>query len=185
MCSSKFIVVVVGFFEFSNHVLDYFLKRMRSSAVRRTRPGLTEDEVDEIREAFNLFDNEGTGVIDPKELKSAMQSLGFETKNPTIYQMFSELERETTGPIDFDRFLDGITNKLGDRETREGIQKIFNLFDTERKGSISLKDLKRVSKELGETMSEDELREMLDRADSNGDGEISMDDFFNIMTKKA
>lgn len=158
---------------------------MRSGATRgRVRPGLTEDEVDEIREAFNLFDNEGAGVIDPKELKSAMQSLGFETKNPTIYQMFVELERESSGPVDFDRFLDGITNKLGDRETREGIQKIFNLFDTDRKGSISLKDLKRVSKELGETMSEEELREMLDRADSNGDGEISIDDFYNIMTKK-
>lgn len=159
---------------------------MRSSAAsrNRTRPGLTEDEVDEIREAFNLFDNEGTGVIDPKELKSAMQSLGFETKNPTIYQMFVDLERETSGPVDFDRFLDGITSKLGDRESREGIHKIFNLFDTDRKGSISLKDLKRVSKELGETMSDEELREMLERADSNGDGEISLDDFYTIMTKK-
>ena len=149
------------------------------------RPGLTEDEIDEIREAFNLFDNEGSGVIDPKELKAAMQSLGFESKNPTIYQMFADLERECHGPIDFERFLDGITSKLGDRESKEGIQKIFNLFDTDRKGSISLKDLKRVSKELGESMSDEELREMLERADSNGDGEISLDDFFNIMSKKA
>ena len=158
----------------------------RTSAVRRTgnRPGLTEDEIDEIREAFNLFDNEGTGLIDPKELKAAMQSLGFESKNPTIYQMFSDLERESHGPIDFDRFLDGITNKLGDRESREGIAKIFNLFDVDRKGSINLKDLKRVSKELGETMTDEELREMLERADSNGDGDISLDDFYNIMTKK-
>jgi Ca2+-binding EF-hand superfamily protein len=145
---------------------------------------LTEDEIDEIREAFNLFDNEGTGTIDPKELKAAMQSLGFETKNPTIYQMFADLERECHGPIDFERFLDGITSKLGDRESREGIAKIFNLFDVERKGSITLKDLKRVSKELGESMTDDELREMLERADSNGDGEISLDDFYNIMTKK-
>lgn len=40
------------------------------------RPGLTEDEIDEIREAFNLFDTEGSGTIDPKELRAAMQSLG-------------------------------------------------------------------------------------------------------------
>jgi centrin-1 len=159
---------------------------MSKTRGRRTeRPGLTEDEIDEIREAFNLFDNEGTGLIDPKELKAAMQSLGFEQKNPTIFQMFADLEKECHGPIDFERFLDGITSKLGDRESRDGIQKIFNLFDTDRKGSISLKDLKRVSKELGETMSDDELREMLERADSNGDGEISFEDFFNIMTKKA
>jgi Ca2+-binding EF-hand superfamily protein len=49
------------------------------------RPGLTEDEIEEIREAFNLFDTDGSGKIDPKELRAAMQSLGFENKNPTIY----------------------------------------------------------------------------------------------------
>ena len=48
------------------------------------RPGLTEDEIDEIREAFNLFDTDGSGTIDPKELKAAMQSLGFDSKNPTV-----------------------------------------------------------------------------------------------------
>ncbi len=36
------------------------------------RPGLTEDEVEEIREAFNLFDTDGSGTIDPRELKAAM-----------------------------------------------------------------------------------------------------------------
>jgi hypothetical protein len=44
------------------------------------RPGLSEEEIEEIREAFNLFDTDGSGTIDPKELKAAMQSLGFEAK---------------------------------------------------------------------------------------------------------
>ena len=81
------------------------------------RPGLTEDEVEEIREAFNLFDAEGTGKIDPRELKAAMQSLGFETKNPTIYNMIADLE-SAGREIDFEEFLDAIANKLGDKETR-------------------------------------------------------------------
>ena len=49
------------------------------------RPGLTEDEIEEIKEAFDLFDTDGSGQIDPKELKAAMQSLGFEAKNQTIF----------------------------------------------------------------------------------------------------
>jgi EF hand len=53
------------------------------------RPGLSEEEIEEIREAFNLFDTDGSGTIDPKELKAAMQSLGFEAKNQTIYQVHS------------------------------------------------------------------------------------------------
>lgn len=45
-------------------------------------------------------------------------------------------------------------------------------------------NLRRVAKELGETMSADELKEMLERAASNGD-EITFEDFFFIMTKKT
>lgn len=30
------------------------------------RPGLTADEIEELREAFNLFDTEATGKIDPR-----------------------------------------------------------------------------------------------------------------------
>eukprot|EP00917_Polyrhabdina_sp_WS-2016_P014000 GHVP01030590.1.p1 GENE.GHVP01030590.1~~GHVP01030590.1.p1 ORF type:complete len:145 (+),score=33.51 GHVP01030590.1:507-941(+) len=136
------------------------------------------------REAFNLFDTDGSGTIDPKELKAAMQSLGFETKNPVIFQMIAELDK-AAGPVDFEQFLDAITSKLGDKDSREGIAKIFALFDDDKTNTISLKNLRRVAKELGETMSEEELREMLERADSNGDGEISFEDFYSIMTKKT
>ena len=81
------------------------------------RPGLTEDEIEELKEAFNLFDTEATGKIDPRELKSAMQSLGFESKNPTIFNMIAELE-SLGREVDFEEFLDGITSKLGDKESR-------------------------------------------------------------------
>nr|CAI38928.1 centrin-related-protein,putative [Paramecium tetraurelia] len=147
------------------------------------RPGLTEDEIDEIREAFNLFDTEGTGRVDPRELKAAMQSLGFDQKNPTIFNMIAELENEGTD-IDFDQFLDAITSKLGNREHRDGINKIFDLFDDDGSNTINLNNLKRVSKELGETMTAEELAEMLERAASNG-REISREDFYNIMVKRT
>ncbi|CAD8134629.1 unnamed protein product [Paramecium octaurelia] len=147
------------------------------------RPGLTDDEIDEIREAFNLFDTEGTGRVDPRELKAAMQSLGFDQKNPTIFNMIAELENEGTD-IDFDQFLDAITSKLGNRENRDGINKIFDLFDDDGSNSINLNNLKRVSKELGETMTAEELAEMLERAASNG-REITREDFYNIMVKRT
>jgi len=58
------------------------------------------------------------------------------------------------------------------------------LFDDDGTGAINLNNLKRVAKELGETMTADELKEMLERAAGNGE-EISFEDFYNIMTKKA
>jgi Ca2+-binding EF-hand superfamily protein len=51
------------------------------------RPGLSTEEIDELREAFNLFDMDGSGEIDPQELKQAMQSLGYDVKNQMVYQV--------------------------------------------------------------------------------------------------
>ena len=51
------------------------------NAEDHTRPGLSADEVLEIKEAFDLFDSDGGGSIDPGELRAAMTSLGFEAKN--------------------------------------------------------------------------------------------------------
>ena len=54
---------------------------------------------------------------------------------------------------------------------------MFNLFDDDQTGHITLRNLKRVAKELGETMSDAELMEMIERADTDNDGEISPDEF--------
>ncbi len=78
-----------------------------------------------------------------------------------------------------------MTARMSDKDTREDISKVFRLFDDDNTGHITLKNLRRVARELGETMTEEELQEMIDRADSNGDGGVSGDDFFAIMTKKT
>lgn len=52
------------------------------------------------------------GTIDPKELKAAMQSLGFEAKNQTIYQMIADIDKDGNGSIDFEEFLDMMTAKM-------------------------------------------------------------------------
>ena len=85
-----------------------------------------------MKEAFNLFDTEGKGVINPKDLKSAMQSLGFESKNPIIYNIISEMDNGTNEGITFDDFLNTLAAKLGDRQSQEGISRIFELFDCDK-----------------------------------------------------
>jgi Ca2+-binding EF-hand superfamily protein len=160
----------------------------KTKTTKNTKVGLSGEEVDEIRQAFELFDTNGTGRIDPKELKAAMQSLGFDTKNPVIYQLIADLdtpENAKKGGIDFNTFVEAINDKLGDRSSREGIKRIFQLFiDDPSQDTISLSSLKRISKELGEQMSADELRDMLERASSNGQ-ELTFDEFYEIMTKRS
>lgn len=114
-----------------------------------------------------------------------MTSLGFEAKNQTIYQMIADLDADGSGQIDFEEFLNLMTARISDKDSREDIEKVFKLFDDEKTGVISLKNLRRVAKELGETMDDSELQEMIERADTDGDGLVSLDDFYNIMTKKT
>ena len=57
------------------------------------------------------------------------------------------------------------------------------MFDVDNKGTIGFKELKRVAKELGENMTDEELREMVEEADKDGDGEIREEDFVKIMKK--
>lgn len=81
-----------------------------------------------------MFDTDGGGTIDPKELKAAMTSLGFEAKNQTIYQMISDLDADGSGQIDFNEFLDLMTARISDKDSKEDIEKVFKLFDDEKTG---------------------------------------------------
>lgn len=83
--------------------------------------------------------------------------------------MITDLDKNKSGNIDFEEFLDMMTARMSDKDTREDIQKVFRLFDDDGTGSITLRNLRRVAKELGETMTDEELQEMIERADSNGD----------------
>jgi Ca2+-binding EF-hand superfamily protein len=151
----------------------------------KSRPGINEEEIEELREAFELFDTDGNGTIDPNELKSAMKNLGLEAKNHTVYQMISDIDKDGTGDIDFDEFLDLMTVKLGDSDSEQDVRKVFDLFDDDKTGYITIQNLKRVAKDLDENMSDAELLEMIERADSDQDGQINFEDFYSIMTKKV
>ena len=65
--------------------------------------------------------------------------------------------------------MDAINNKLDDKESKERIRRIFDLFIGDPNAdTITLSSLKKISKELGENMSDEELKIMLERASKNG-----------------
>ena len=149
----------------------------------KKRTELTEEQKQEIKEAFDLFDTDGSGNIDSKELKVAMRALGFEPKREEIKKLISEVDKDGSGVIDFPEFLDMMTAKMAERDPREEMLKAFRLFDDDETGKISFKNLKRVAKELGENMTDDEIAEMIEEADRDGDGEIGEEEFMRIMRK--
>merc|ERR1712159_765397 len=90
-------------------------------AKKYERPGLTSDEVEEIKEAFDLFDDDGSGAISVNELTSAMKSLGFDVKHAVVYNMVANLDSDGSGEIEFDEFLEVMTAKISDKNTKEEI----------------------------------------------------------------
>jgi Ca2+-binding EF-hand superfamily protein len=98
--------------------------------------------------------------------------------------MLADLDADGSGAIDFSEWLDLMTKKSSDKDNRVNVSKIFSLYDDERTGFISIKNLRRVSQELGETISEDELQELITRADTDKDGLVSEEEFYAIVTKR-
>ncbi len=72
---------------------------------------------------------------------------------PKYLQLFS-----FPGTIDFNDFLSMMTQKMSEKDSKEEILKAFRLFDDDETGKISFKNLKRVAKELGENLTDEELQ---------------------------
>ena len=73
---------------------------------------MTEEQKQEIKEAFDLFDTDGSGAIDAKELKVAMRALGFEPKKEEVKKMMAEADREGVGKIEYKDFLEMMQVKM-------------------------------------------------------------------------
>ncbi|XP_042546936.1 centrin-3 isoform X2 [Dipodomys merriami] len=123
---------------------------------RKKRRELSEEQKQEIKDAFELFDTDKDEAIDYHELKVAMRALGFDVKKADVLKILKDYDREATGKITFEDF-----NEVG---------------------KISLRNLRRVARELGENMSDEELRAMIEEFDKDGDGEINQEEFIAIMT---
>ncbi|XP_056176286.1 caltractin [Syzygium oleosum] len=144
---------------------------------------LTQQKRLEIREAFELFDTDGSGTIDAKELNVAMRALGFEMTEEQINQMIADVDKDGSGSIDYDEFEHMMTAKIGERDMKEELTKAFRLIDQDNNGKISFQDIKRISKELGEQFTDREIEEMIEEADRDHDREVDMDEFFRMMRR--
>merc|ERR1712160_140800 len=126
----------------------------RTPASRKAKkPGLSEEQIEEIREAFNLFDTDHSGSIDYRELKAAMRALGFEEKEE-LKKMITDIDADGSGNIEFPEFLEMMTGKMGENITEEELQDMIDQADRDGDGEINPDEFYRIAKELGENMTE-------------------------------
>ena len=153
--------------------------KSKSSDSQKIRNEITEEQKREIKDAFSTFEENG---IFPDELKSAMQTLGFDANNPEVQKILDKLATKK-GPLKFDEFMDVMIEKNIDKNPEEEIKKAFKVLCEDGTDKITLKSLTKICADLGEKINEDELQEMINEADKDQDEEVGEEDFIRIMQK--
>jgi calmodulin len=72
----------------------------------------------------------------------------------------------------FIEFLAMMSRTMKEPDAEEEMRQAFNVFDHNRSGSISAAELRQVMHSLDETLTDDQIDEMMKEADLNGDGTI-------------
>ena len=153
---------------------------------------LSRAELEDLRDAFRLFDTEHKGTVNAKELVDILSEMLRDTKhemhaasslsNSTrrnlqrLYKATKALPAEAE--LTQEHFIQLITSS---DDHRSDIEKVFHMFSGGKK-FITLSDLSQVANELGEDMTQEELEEMLARA--SPDGHVTLPQFSQIMNKK-
>ena len=150
-----------------------------------TRPGVSEEEINEIRKCYWMLDTQDgkrpeRGFIDPNDLMEAMNSLGIDWNKSELYQTLAEVDHDNSGNIGLEEFINLTTaliteadlDKKGDPSS---FDRLFKKFDQGNDEYINLDKLRLVCRELGETLgsgseqSDEQLKDML-RYAKNDDG---------------
>jgi Ca2+-binding EF-hand superfamily protein len=145
------------------------------------RPEFNKRDILEIKAAFDMFDLDGTGTISPFDLKKALKTQGFEKKNSIIMKLINEIPVESSEKVNFGEFIDLLASE--DSNSESEIRKLFNIFDVEGSGFIELVNLKKIVKELGDTLDEQDIILLFRQSDRDGDGRVSYLDFYNTMKR--
>ena len=129
-----------------------------------------------------MFDKDGDGSITCKELGTVMRSLGHTPSESELQDMINEADTEGSGVIVFHVFITMMARKMRTEDTEAEIREAFRVFDKDENGFISADELKEVMNDLGEKLTDEEVREMIREADVDGDDHIDYEEFVK-MTK--
>uniref|UniRef100_A0A8C0B0S9 EF-hand domain-containing protein n=1 Tax=Buteo japonicus TaxID=224669 RepID=A0A8C0B0S9_9AVES len=163
-------------------------KRLRraGASLREMEPApafpVSQEERGELREVFEWFDPDGSGLIDVSDLKITVRALGYELREEEVERIISECSEEGSGKLTFKLFLQVMTQKMAEPCLEEVIPEAFKVFDCDGTGKISFENLRAMASEVGEDITDEELQEMIDEADVDGDGDMDEQEFLRILT---
>lgn len=146
-----------------------------------TGESLTGELLAEIRDAFSAYDRDGDGRITLQELKQALEEMDEEPADEELKALMIQADADGNQTIDFAEFLAFMRRRMRQRGAEGEIRDAFDTFDRNSDGLVSIDELLQVMDLLGETMTRQEAEDSLRRADSDGDGQLTYEEFVAFM----
>ena len=144
---------------------------------------LPSGDLSELKQAFDILDVNGKQKLNMKEIMKALDDMQFFKTNPTLYSILKDLSDKEK--CSWPKFASFVNARMTDRETKEGLNSIFNLFiDDPNKGTISFETFKKICSEIDCGLSEKELSEIVKASTANGE-EITFKEFQEYMTMNS
>merc|ERR1712059_56527 len=135
----------------------------------------------EFKEAFDEFDKDGSGAISSKELLGVMRAMGQNPTEDELLNMILEVDLDGNGTIEFPEFLELMKQKANEDDDADTIREAFKIFDRDKDGYISMKELKKVTTMLGQTLTKEEVEDFMKEADVDGNGKLDYDEFVKML----
>merc|ERR1711994_598024 len=141
----------------------------------------SQAKIAEMRNAFQLFDRDGDGTINAKELGSVMKTMGMQPSEDSLARMIKIADTDGGGVVEFQEFMEMICDQM--EVSDEEIEEAFKMFDRDNSGTINHNEVKHVVTKLGMKMTDEQIADMIKIADKDGDGDVNYLEFMRLMKK--
>ena len=152
---------------------------------------LEPEELDEIKEAFFLFDVDRSGYIDFKELSFALRSLGIQHRHTRIERILDNiLPEDVEKGLAVEHFVELVAElNVGSNVERDEVREAYRLLgtaeDDEGNPKISLRKLREAAKELGENISDRKLQKMIREAELKAQAAFDKEELLKVIKKTS
>ena len=143
----------------------------------------TQEDLSELKEVFLSFDKNGDGRLTKDELLKGMTRVTTETKIiDSLDELMKTIDTDNNGYIEFEEFIRASIDKEK-LLTEKNLKIAFDVFDKDKSGGISASELKMLLGESNVHTKDVVWKNMIKEIDLNGDGQISFEEFKNMMNK--
>lgn len=150
--------------------------------MNNSHSNIVDDGKADYQDAFNMFDNNGDGMITSEKLLSFLVKCNYDVNINDVNEIIRAVDTKGNGKIDFDDFIKATKeNNVNDSTSEQEVINVFRLFDKDRTGMISKTQLKVILRLFGEMLTNEEIDEMIAEVDVDGDGFINYEEFVRMM----